>query len=355
MCRFGGTGVPPVQGSQDRRDAGPTSQGFDVNGSDITSRFAGCPVLVAGDLMLDEFVWGGVTRISPEAPVPVVEVSRRTFVLGGAANTAANVGSLGGKPVLAGVLGQDPDGDRVRELLRSQGVETASVVRDPARPTTTKTRVIAHSQQVVRIDHEAPGPITDPVEAALLDAITEALPRVRGCIISDYGKGVVTPGFVGQLLQKTRAAGVPTVIDPKGLDYEKYRGATLVKPNQLEAGQVLNRPLKTSEDVDRAGADLLELLGPETAVLITRGPHGMSLFERDRPLVHVPAQAREVYDVTGAGDTVAGTLGLALAVGAGPAEACRLASLAAAVVVGKVGTATCSLTELRAAQQVARW
>jgi D-beta-D-heptose 7-phosphate kinase/D-beta-D-heptose 1-phosphate adenosyltransferase len=312
-------------------------------------------VLVVGDLMLDEFVWGQVSRISPEAPVPVVEVSRRTFVPGGAANTAANVGSLGGKPVLAGVLGQDPDGDRVCELLRSQGVETLPVVRDPDRPTTTKTRVIAHSQQVVRIDHEQPGPTPEAVEAALLARIGEALPTVRGCVVSDYGKGVVTPRFVAQLLQLTRSAGVPTVIDPKGLDYQKYRGATLVKPNQLEAGQVLNRLLKTSEDVDRAGADLAELLGAETAVLITRGPHGMSLFERGRPPVHVPAQAREVYDVTGAGDTVAGTLGLALAVGATAEAACRLASLAAAVVVGKVGTATCSLGELRAAQQVARW
>jgi rfaE bifunctional protein kinase chain/domain len=324
-------------------------------GGDILSRFAGCPVLVVGDLMLDEFVWGQVSRISPEAPVPVVEVSRRSFVPGGAANTAANVGSLGGKPVLAGVVGKDPDGDRVCDLLRAGGVETLPVVRDPNRPTTTKTRVIAHSQQVVRIDHEKPGPIPEGVEKALLGVITEVLPQVRGCVVSDYGKGVVTAGFVGQLLQLTRAAGIPTVIDPKGLDYARYRGATLVKPNQLEAGQVLNRPLKTPEDVDRAGADLLGLLGPDTAVLVTRGPHGMSLFERGKPPVHVPAQAREVYDVTGAGDTVAGTLGLALAVGAGLEAACRLASLAAGIVVGKVGTATCGLDELMAAQQAARW
>jgi D-beta-D-heptose 7-phosphate kinase/D-beta-D-heptose 1-phosphate adenosyltransferase len=243
----------------------------------------------------------------------------------------------------------------VTDLLREQGVETLAVVRDPSRPTTTKTRVIAHNQQMVRIDQERPGPIPDAVEAALLGRIGEVIGSVRGCVVSDYGKGVVTPRFVGQLLRLARSAGVPTVIDPKGLDYEKYRGATLVKPNQLEAGQVLNRPLKTSEDVDRAGADLLELLGPDTAVLITRGPHGMTLFERGSPPAHVPTQAREVYDVTGAGDTVAGTLGLALAVGTTAEMACRLASLAAAVVVGKVGTATCSLTELRAAQQVARW
>lgn len=324
--------------------------------NDLLSRFAGCPVLVVGDLMLDEFVWGQVSRISPEAPVPVVEVARRTFTPGGAANTAANIGSLGGQPVLAGVVGDDPDGTRVCELLAGQGVRTAPVVRDPARPTTTKTRVIAHSQQVVRIDHERPGPIPPAVEQALLAAIAGVLPTVRGCVVSDYGKGVVTASFAGQLLRLTREAGVPAVVDPKGIDYAKYRGATLVKPNQLEAGQVLNRVLRTAEEVDRAGADLLDLLGPDTpAVLVTRGAHGMTLFERGRPPVHVPAQAREVYDVTGAGDTVAGTLALALAAGADPADACRLASLAAAVVVGKVGTATCTLEELKAARQVARW
>jgi D-beta-D-heptose 7-phosphate kinase/D-beta-D-heptose 1-phosphate adenosyltransferase len=323
--------------------------------TDVLSRFRGCPVLVVGDLMLDEFVWGQVSRISPEAPVPVVEVLRRTFVPGGAANTAANVGGLGGKAVLAGVVGADADGTRVTDLLREQGVETLPVVRDPSRPTTTKTRVIAHSQQMVRIDQERPGPIPDDVEAALLGRIGEVLGSVRGCVVSDYGKGVVTPSFVAKLVDVARQDGVPVVVDPKGTDYRRYRGATVVKPNQLEAGQVLNRPLKTSADVDRAGADLLELLGGETAVLITRGPHGMSLFEPGKEVVHIPAQAREVYDVTGAGDTVAGTMALALAVGGTLEAACRLASLAAAIVVGKVGTAAVTFDELKAAQQVARW
>src|SRR5262245_57073697 len=166
-----------------------------MTGHDALSRFRGCPVLVVGDLMLDEFVWGHVSRISPEAPVPVVEVSRRTFTPGGAANTAANVGSLGGKPVLAGVVGDDPDGTRVTELLQGEGVEVAPVVRDPARPTTTKTRVVAHSQQVVRIDHERPGPIPEPVEVELLARIRAALAGVRACVVSDYGKGVVTASF----------------------------------------------------------------------------------------------------------------------------------------------------------------
>lgn len=323
--------------------------------TDLIARFRDCPILVVGDLMLDEFVWGSVSRISPEAPVPVVEERDRTHTAGGAANTAANVRSLGGRAAVAGVVGADAEGERVRELLAGLGADVTGVRADSTRPTTTKTRVIAHSQQMVRLDRERPGPIPAGVEDDLLSAVTAVLPTVRGCVVSDYGKGVVTPGFAARLIVAARAADVPVVIDPKGTDFAKYRGATLVKPNQLEAGQVLNRKLTTEEEVDRAGADLLDLLGPSTAVLVTRGPHGMSLFERGREVVHVPAQARAVYDVTGAGDTVAGTLALTLAAGGDLAAACRLASLAAAVVVGKVGTATCSSEELRAAAQVVRW
>ena len=322
---------------------------------DILARFPGLPVLVVGDLMLDEFVWGSVSRISPEAPVPVVAVDRRTFLAGGAANTAANVGALGGAAAVAGVVGADPAGDRVCDILSSQGVGTAAVARDPGRPTTTKTRVVAHSQQVVRIDSERPGDIPDAVAADLLGRLDAALGGVRACVLSDYGKGVVTPAVAAAVIARCRAAGVPVVVDPKGTDYRKYRGAALVKPNQLEAGAVLNRELRTDADVLRAGADLGELLGPDTAVLITRGAAGMTLFEPGRPPVGVPARAREVYDVTGAGDTVAAALAMGLAAGAGLPDACRLAGLAAAVVVGKVGTATCSLDELRAAAQVARW
>jgi D-beta-D-heptose 7-phosphate kinase/D-beta-D-heptose 1-phosphate adenosyltransferase len=323
--------------------------------TDLVSRFHDCPILVVGDLMLDEFIWGQVSRISPEAPVPVVEERDRTHTAGGAANTAANVRSLGGRVAVAGVVGDDAEGRRVCDLLTEQGADVAAVVRDGSRPTTTKTRVVAHNQQMVRIDREAPGESGEGVEAELLAGVRRLLPTVRGCVVSDYGKGVVTPRFAARLIVAAREANVPVVIDPKGTDYGKYRGATLVKPNQLEAGQVLNRKLTTTADVDRAGVDLLDLLGPDTAVLVTRGPQGMSLFELGRPVVHVPAQAREVYDVTGAGDTVAGTLGLTVAVGGGLETACKLASLAAAVVVGKVGTATCSAEELRAAAQVVRW
>jgi len=317
--------------------------------TDLISRFRGAPVLVVGDLMLDEFVWGTVNRISPEAPVPVVEVQRRTFVVGGAANAAANVAALGGKVILAGVVGDDAAGDRTRELLTDAGIDISPIVSDQSRPTTTKTRIHAHSQQVVRIDHEENQAISFDVEEALLVRIAALLPTVRGCVLSDYAKGVVTPRFAQSLVSLCHAAGVPVVVDPKGVDYAKYAGATLVKPNLFEARKVLNCDLRDQSAVERAGADLLERLAETDAVLITQGSNGMTLFERGRGAVHVPAKAREVFDVTGAGDTVAATIALALAAGAGLESACRLASAAAAVAVGKAGTATVTPAELAAA------
>jgi D-glycero-beta-D-manno-heptose-7-phosphate kinase len=277
--------------------------------ADVLPRLRGCPVLVVGDLMLDEFVWGSVTRISPEAPVPVVEVRTRTFEAGGAANTAANIAALGGVPFLAGLVGDDAAGERVCEILRAKAVDVGPVVRDRLRPTTTKTRVIAHSQQMLRVDHEKPGPLTVELEESLLAHIATVLPVVRGCVVSDYGKGVITESFVGELIARCRASGIPVVVDPKGVEYAKYRGATVVKPNQLEAGNVLNRDLRDADAVQKAGRELVELLS--TAILITQGSAGMSMFEKGRATVHIPAQAREVYDVTGAGDTVAGTLTMA--------------------------------------------
>jgi rfaE bifunctional protein kinase chain/domain len=316
--------------------------------TDLIPRFRGAAVLVVGDLMLDEFVWGTVTRISPEAPVPVVEVRRRSFVAGGAANAAANVAALGGKTFLAGVVGADAAGDTARDLVARAGIDATAVVADPSRPTTTKTRIHAHSQQVVRIDHEESWAITADVEDALLTRIDEALLTVRGCILSDYAKGVVTPRFAQELIARCRSAGVPVVVDPKGTEYAKYAGAAVVKPNLLEAGKVLNRELRDRPAVERAGAELLDRLPGTGAVLVTQGADGMTLFERGRPAVHVPALAREVFDVTGAGDTVAATIAVALAAGGALESACRLAAAAAAVAVGKAGTATVTPAELAA-------
>jgi D-glycero-beta-D-manno-heptose-7-phosphate kinase len=313
--------------------------------TDLLAHFRRAPVLVAGDLMLDEFVWGGVTRISPEAPVPVVEVQSRTFTLGGAANAAANVAALGGTPTVLGLLGEDAAGDRVVELLG----ESSAAVRDATRPTTTKTRILAGSQQVVRIDTERPGDSDARTEELLFARAASMISNISTCIISDYGKGVISASFAPRLIELCRQNRVPVIVDPKGTDYRKYRGATLVKPNQLEAGKVLNRELRDPAAVRQAGRDLLEFFGGDTAVLITQGAQGMTLFERHRAPTHVPALAREVFDVTGAGDTVAGVLALALAAGGTLDTGCRLAAAAAAVVVGKKGTATLSLDELRTA------
>jgi len=322
---------------------------------ELLQRFPGCPVLVVGDLMLDEFLWGHVTRISPEAPVPVVEVERRTFTAGGAANTAANIAALGGRAFLAGVVGDDAEGRRIREILSAQSIDTTAVLAANSRPTTTKTRVIAGSQQMLRVDHERLEPLEESAVLNLGAHFQRLLLDVKACIVSDYGKGVVTQSLVEILVREAACMGVPVIVDPKGTDYLKYRRATLVKPNQLEAGKVLNRDLKTTEEVDAAGRELQRMLGGDTSILITRGPHGMALMEPNRDTIHVPTQAREVYDVTGAGDTVAATLALTMAVGGDLESACKLASLAAAVVVGKVGTATCSKAELETAANTATW
>jgi D-beta-D-heptose 7-phosphate kinase/D-beta-D-heptose 1-phosphate adenosyltransferase len=236
-------------------------------------------------------------------------------------------------------------------MLADIGLNTSAITTDETRPTTTKTRIVAHSQQVVRIDHELARNVTDTVEDTLLDRVAAAIPFCRACVLSDYGKGVVTPRFAQSLITLCRDSKVPVIVDPKGVDYRKYRGAHLVKPNLLEAGKVLNRDLRDQASIDRAGRDLCEFLGEDTSVLITQGAAGMTLFEPRQIPWHTPAFAREVFDVTGAGDTVAATLALAWAAGATLPEACRLASTAAAVVVAKAGTATVSLEELQAGLQ----
>jgi rfaE bifunctional protein kinase chain/domain len=315
---------------------------------ELIAKFRDCPILVIGDVMLDEFIWGQVNRISPEAPVPVVEVRRRSATVGGAGNTAANVRSLGGTVELAGVIGNDGAGHSLMEELKSKGIGSTGLLAFEQRPTTTKTRVVAGSQQMLRFDVEQPVQLTDQEGDELLAAVFPKLENCQACIVSDYGKGVVTQQVMRTLIVTANAKKIPILVDPKGRDYAKYAGATLVKPNQLEAGQVFNRVIQNSADVERAGQELLQLLGPSSNVLITRGASGMNLFQHGQPSVNIPTKAREVFDVTGAGDTVASALALCLGVGGSLAEACKVASLAAAVVVGKIGTATCSVEELLA-------
>jgi len=309
-------------------------------------------VLVIGDVMLDEFVWGRVSRISPEAPVPVVQVTSQSFQLGGAGNVAANVRSLGGAAVLAAVVGRDVAGERVREALERGGVESRLVDAGGSRRTTVKTRIVAHGQQVVRADQEDEGDVPRALETALVEAVRREIGSVAALVVSDYQKGVVTAGLLRRVLPLARRRRVPVLVDPKPRHFRLYRGATVVTPNQVEAEQVTGLRLSGPAELAAAGRRILSQLGCR-AVLVTRGEHGMSLFERGRPPRHVPAAAREVFDVTGAGDSVIATLALALAAGASLPEAAALANAAASVVVGKLGTAQAAPREVLQALRLA--
>lgn len=311
-------------------------------------------VLTIGDVMLDEYVWGEVQRISPEAPVPVVQVQRRTHVPGGAANAAAGVVALGGRAPLGGVVGADVHAEHLREALAANGLESDGLVVDPSRPTTTKTRVIAHSQQVVRTDAEDRSPLPAELEAALGDWAAARMPEVDSVVISDYAKGVVAPGLARRVIELAREHGKPVVVDPKGTDFAKYGGATVITPNAHDAGRAAN--VHVHDD-----GDLLEVARRITGVcdgarlLVTRGAAGMTLFGPDGR-ADIAAEAHEVYDVTGAGDTVVAVLAVALGQGLELADAVRVANAAAGIAVEKVGTATVTFEELeqRLAQSAPR-
>ena len=302
--------------------------------------------------MLDEFWWGRVSRISPEAPVPVVQVTGQSFHLGGAGNVAASVRSLGGGAVLAGVVGRDTAAERVREALAAAGVDSHLVEVGRDRPTTVKTRIVAHGQQVVRADREDAADVPARAQAALLESVRRELPSCGALVISDYQKGVVTASLLRRVLPLAKRHGVPVLVDPKVRHFRLYRGATVVTPNQIEAEQATGLQLRGPAEVVAAGRRILSLLGCR-AVLVTRGEHGMSLCERGRPPLHVPTAAREVFDVTGAGDSVIAAMALALAAGASLPEAAVLANCAAGVVVGKIGTAQASPAEVLAAARIA--
>jgi len=310
--------------------------------------FKGRHILVVGDLMLDEFVRGDVARISPEAPVPILEVRDRHSTPGGAANAAHNVTSLGGTVSVIGVVGADAAGDTLRELITGAGMDASGVLSDAARPTTHKTRIVARGQQVVRIDQESRAKVSDSVAKALVEKARAAVAKADGCIVSDYGKGVVSKELVRAVTEAARARNIPVVVDPKRKDFSVYEGATVVTPNLGELEVAVGGPCHTTEEIIEAGRALLPVLGGG-AVLVTRGAAGMTLLEPGKEPVHTHARAREVFDVTGAGDTVVGTLALALSVGIPLARAIEIASVAAGLVVSKVGTATVTIDELESA------
>ena len=305
-------------------------------------------IVVLGDVMLDEFVWGDVTRISPEAPVPVVDIRRESVHLGGAANVLANVVALGAKACVVGVIGNDSAGDRLRTRLKEVSPLQPDdyLVVDEGRPSTTKTRIIAHNQLVVRADREQRRPVNGPIEARIVDMLKKAVQDADAFVVSDYDKGVVTSQILGEILPSAYAR-LPVLIDPKIRNFPYYSPASLITPNHHEALRMTNLEADSDEGLHQAARAIREKLGCD-AVLITRGDRGIMLLEGENDPVFVATAAREVYDVTGAGDTVIATLAAALGAGATMLEAANLANHAAGIVVGKVGTATASADELLA-------
>ncbi len=316
-----------------------------MNTANLLERIRGEAIAVVGDLMLDRFVWGKVSRISPEAPVPVVEVERESYHLGGAANVARNLASLGVTPLLLGVVGDDEASQQLRTALRERGLSDHAVLDDRSRRTTVKTRIIAGSQQVVRADWESVDDLDAGMESRSLDALTTIIERARALVLSDYAKGTLTPRIIDRALELAKARGIPILVDPKLRRYRLYKGVTLVTPNLYEAERFAGLAVHTNEDIAVAARSILDELGC-TAVLITRGEHGMTLFETRQSPLHIPTLAREVFDVSGAGDTVIAAAALALAAGSTLPEAAELANRAAGVVVGKLGTATVEPSEL---------
>lgn len=308
------------------------------NGQEILERFQNVRVLIVGDVMLDRYWWGTVSRISPEAPVPVVKLERETTTAGGAANVAANVASLGATALLVGSVGDDAAGrELLPQILNKSGVSSDLLARFAARPTTTKTRVVAHQQQVVRIDDENPAPLSDEQARILRAKIIEVLPAADVVILSDYAKGCLCDSVLASVIEAARQIGKPVLVDPKGKSYQKYNGATLLTPNKSEAAAASGVDIAAAHSVVEAGEKLLADLQIDS-LLITLGEDGMQLFERGRKPAHFPAAARKVYDVTGAGDTVIATLATALGAGASLAEAAQIANAAAGLAVEQVGT-----------------
>lgn len=315
--------------------------------ADLTARMHEARIVVYGDVMLDEFVWGDVTRISPEAPVPVVDIKRESVRLGGAANVVANLVALGARAVLVGVIGHDRAGERLQAELNSVGRTSAEalLITDEARPTTSKTRIIAHNQLVVRADRERRTPVGTETEDELIAALVRALDQASALVVSDYDKGAVTRRVLMEVLPRAVERGRPVLVDPKPRNFDAYQPATLVTPNHHEALRLTNSEDDTDEGMATAARTLRARVNCQ-AVLITRGERGMMLLAGDGAPVYVETVAREVYDVTGAGDTVIATLAAALASGATLVEAATLANHAAGIVVGKLGTATASAAEL---------
>ena len=310
--------------------------------------FTDCKVAIIGDVMLDAYIEGAVSRISPEAPVPVVHLRDERHVPGGAANVAANVAALGGTARLVAVTGLDRDAELLKSLLTSIGrVEIGSVISAPDRPTIVKTRIIGERQQIVRIDREGKEPFREPTLRVLIGHGLEAIDWADVVVFSDYRKGVLSAEVLRTLLDAARNAGKPTILDPKREDISTYAGADFITPNRAELTAATGLPCETDDEAERAATTMIERTG--SAVILTRSAQGMSYFAAGQPPLHLPTYARAVFDVSGAGDTVVASLALAVAAGLPVIEAMRVANHAAGIVVSKLGTAVVTIEELRAA------
>ena len=321
----------------------------------IISRFNDVNILVVGDVMLDKFIWGTVSRISPEAPVPVLWAKSESFMPGGASNVANNMSALGVKVYLCGVIGDDEAGRILTAELAKRGINNDGVLIDDSRPTVEKTRIIAHHQQVVRIDKESNVAIDNKIITRILSFAKDKVPEVDAVVIEDYGKGLIIPHLLKELVPFSRARKKIITVDPKQEHFNFYKGVTAIMPNRKEAEDASGIRIKDVASLKAAGEELLRRLRCE-AILITLGEDGMALFQRSKGWVHIPTVAQEVYDVSGAGDTAIAVFTLAKSCGANMVEAAHISNVAAGIVVGKVGIGVCSAEELRShIEQIKRY
>ncbi len=311
----------------------------------LKNNFAGKRVAVIGDLMLDCYFWGGVSRVSPEAPVPVVEVDEEFFRFGGAMNVAYNILKLGGIPYPIGVIGNDNDGKIIRNLMKDNGITDKGIVIDPKRPTTAKTRVIADKQHIVRIDKEKTEAITPTIEKKILGLLKKELKKLDAIILQDYNKGVLTGNLIKQIIKLAENTNIIVTVDPKFMNFFSYKNVTVFKPNRKETEDAFGIRIKTEEDITKVGFRLLEQLNCKN-VLLTLGEKGIALFEKGKPERRVPTIARKVSDVSGAGDTVISTLTMALSAGAEIFDAAYLANYAGGLVCQEVGIVPIELNAL---------
>lgn len=302
-------------------------------------------ILVVGDLILDEYIWGGISRISPEAPVPILETRSETLALGGAANVANNLAALGCEVHLCGAIGQDEKGDKLLQSIHDRSIQTEGIFRFVHRPTTSKIRIIANNQQVLRIDNEDNRPIMEKTEKKLIQYISQTIPGMDGVVCSDYQKGILTEKSIHSIMHRAKKAKKPVIVDPKSSDFSLYKNATVVTPNLKEVGRSVPIKITDKGSLNRAAEYLLNLTRSK-AILITEGKDGMTLFQKKEKPVSIPTAAKEIFDVTGAGDTVISVFSMAVFVGFDFKEAAWLSNMAASIVVGKVGTAVVTLNEI---------